>query len=225
MIEINKSLTAKNIAKGPRKVVGIILHDTAGSGTHNDTKYLANPGDGRKVSVDFTVERDGSIWQLNPDLGNGWTYHAGRATSFKGLHNAQVTKGCIGIEIVQKARIQDMSPTYTEAQVKSVAELCAFLCDAFNLSKSDITTHQKVITDGSRSDPRLFPWASFWGYFANATLESANAHAIFHIVVKGDTLWGIANKYNTTIEDIKSLNAMETASTLIEVGQKIQVTR
>ncbi len=224
-MEINKSLTAKYRAIGTRKVVGIILHDTAGSGTHNDTKYLANPGDGRKVSVDFTVERDGSVWQLNPDLRKSWTYHAGRATSFKGLRNAEVTKGCIGIEIVQKARIQESSPTYPEAQVKAVAELCAFLCDEFNLSKTDITTHQKVITDGSRSDPRLFPWASFWDWFSRATGNPVNSGQVFHIVEKGDTLWSIANRYHTTVEALKNLNNMESASNLLEISQKLLVAR
>lgn len=50
-------------------ILGIVLHDTAVTGTQNDTLYLQNPTDGLKVSVDFTVERDGSIWKLNPPFG------------------------------------------------------------------------------------------------------------------------------------------------------------
>lgn len=219
-MEIKRDLTAKFIAKGKRTVVGIVLHDTAGSGTHNDTRYLASPGDGRKVSVDFTVERDGSIYQLNPDLRNNWTYHAGRSTHFKGLRNQAVTKGCIGIEIVQKANMS-LSPIYPAAQVKAVADLCAFLCKEFGLSKADVTTHAKVITDGSRSDPRKFPFNEFWAFFD--TFNGTPNDQIFHVVAPGDTLWALANKYQTRIETIKALNNVNEATNLIEAGSKLRV--
>lgn len=213
-MNINRELTARHLGRGSRQVVGIILHDTAGSGTHNDTRYLANPGDGRTVSVDFTVERDGSVYQLNPDLKNNWTYHAGRATSFKGLRNAAVTKGCIGIEICQKADLS-LTPLYPTAQVEAVAGLCAFLCEEFGLKREDITTHAKVITDGSRSDPRKFPWDEFWSKFGG--------EEVFHIVEAGDTLWSLANRYQTRVETIKALNGMNDASNVIEIAQKLRV--
>ena len=233
---INRMLTAKHLGgPGFRQIQGIILHDTAGSGKHNDTLYLANPGDGRTVSVDFTVERDGTVYQLNPDLKNKWCYHAGRNTYFKGQRNAAVNKAALGIEIVQKA---DMSlvPVWPEAQVMSVARLCVKLCSDFNLKKEDIATHAQVITDGSRSDPRKFPFNQFWKFFEMAALEYNSAlkssgsaepevtgGKIYHEVRNGDTLYGIAVKYHTTIEKVKALNNMETPSTLITVGQKLLV--
>lgn len=218
-MEIKRDLTAKFLGRGFREVAGIILHDTAGSGTHNDTRYLASPGDGRKVSVDFTVERDGSIWQLNPDLKNNHTFHAGRATHFKNLRNQQVTRHCIGIEIVQKADLS-LNPLYPDAQVIAVANLCAFLCREFGLQKTDITTHAKVITDGSRSDPRKFPFDDFWQYFDPISgLDSE----VFHIVKSGDTLFALANFYNTRIETIKALNGMNDASNEITVDQRLRV--
>lgn len=218
---INHTLVAKHRGKGKRTVVGIVLHDTAGSGTHNDTLYLASPGDGRKVSVDFTVERDGSVWQLNPDLHNSWCYHAGRATRFKGLSNQAVTKGTVGIEIVQRAKIQLSDPTYTTSQVKATAELCSYLCKEFKLTKSDITTHQQIITDGSRSDPRKFPFGEFWSFFN--MVNDDLGEPLTHIVQAGDTLWSLSVKYQTTVESIKSLNGMESASNIIEVGQVLKV--
>ena len=102
-LPINTSLQAKHLGDRLEPICGIILHDTAGSGTHNDTMYLSDPSDGRVVSVDFTVERDGSIWQLNSDLRKFATFHAGRNTKFKGFLNRDVTLRAIGIEIVQKA--------------------------------------------------------------------------------------------------------------------------
>ncbi|MDT4969677.1 MAG: N-acetylmuramoyl-L-alanine amidase [Acidobacteriota bacterium] len=204
-------LKAKFATPGRTKIQGVVLHDTAGSGTHNDTLYLANPGDGRKVSVDFTVERDGSIWKLNPDLAKFHCSHAGRRTKFKGLVNGQVNRGTIGIEICQKADLS-LSPTYTDAQVRSVAELCAWLTEKFSLSTSDITTHRNIITDGSRSDPRKFPFdgaSGFWKFYWEAKgkgPEHDAAGAITktpdpttqqrtHTVAEGDSLFAIAKKY------------------------------
>lgn len=225
-IDINKSLKAKNLGRGdrPRKVKGIILHDTAGSGTHNDTKYLANPGDGRNVSVDFTVERDGSIWQLNPRLDTDWCFHAGRATGFKGLLGPRVNIGTVGIEIVQKANLS-LTPLYPKEQVKSVAQLCVWLCDKFALGKDAITTHADIIRDGSRSDPRSFPFDEFWAYFTGFAInnDTTLAQFVYHKVGIGDTLFSIAVKYSTKIETIKALNDINEASNLIKLGQNLLV--
>lgn len=204
-------LQAKYIRDGRPNIVGIVLHDTAGSGSHNDTLYLANPGDGRKVSVDFTVERNGSIWKLNPDLLKLHCLHAGRATRFKGLVNNAVTRATIGIEICQNAELS-LSPVYTDAQVSSTAQLCAWLVRRFRLTTSDITTHRQIITDGSRSDPRLFPFeggGGFWQHYW-ASMGKGEEHAVSaimakipdpdlkqhtHNVASGDTLAAIAKKY------------------------------
>jgi hypothetical protein len=164
------SLPARHLRARPGAVRGIVLHDTAGSGTHNDTIYLANPSDGRVVSADFTVERNGSIWKLNPQLTQFCCLHAGRATRWRGLRNHQVNQATVGIEIVQTANLS-LSPLYPRAQVRAVARLCAWLVTRFGLDAADITTHRAVITDGSRSDPRQFPFDGadgFWFFFREA---------------------------------------------------------
>lgn len=217
-MDIKRDYTARNLGSGSRTVKGIVLHDTAGSGKINDVKYLANPGDGRVVSVEFCVTRDGNIYQLSPDLKKNWTFHAGRATRFKGHVNQGVNKHTVGIEIVQKADLS-LSPLYPEAQVKSVAELCAHLCEKFDLSKDDITTHAKIITDGSRSDPRRFPFDQFDDFFNAASGDEP----VRHTVVAGDTLYSLANRYGTTVEAIKRLNEINEASNLITVGQVLVV--
>lgn len=206
-----KDLKAKFIRPGRKKIVGIVLHDTAGTGTHNDTLYLADPRDGRKVSIDFTVERDGTIWKLNPDLDKFYAMHCGRATRYKGLVNGEVTRATIGIEICQKADLS-LRPFYTDAQVKSVGQLCAWLTWKFNLDTADITTHRNIITDGSRSDPRQFPfdgangfWSCYWEakgkgdeHEASATMTKTpdiSKKEPTHSVKAGETLFGIARKH------------------------------
>ncbi len=237
-MEINTSLHAVNLGNrlildGRPFIGGICLHDTAGSGSHNDTLYLQRPGDGRKVSVDFTVERDGAVYQLNPDLVNKCTFHAGRATAWKvgnrSFRNQQVTKVLIGIELVHRANPTQQAPIWPADQIAAVADLCFYLCAKFGLDKTQITTHAKIITDGSRVDPRDFPFSDFWFYFnKRATLPAVGrseaaglADPLIYEVVAGDSLWGISKKFNRPIEDIKSLNGISTASNLIRPGQKL----
>lgn len=235
-MEIKTNLKAKHLGKrlilnGKPFVAGIVLHDTAGTGKHNDTLYLANPGDGRVVSVDFTVERDGAVYQLNPDLDRNCTWHAGRATTFRipgrTLKNREVTQSMIGIEITQKAAL-NLSPIWPADQIRAVAELCVYICRRFGLDKSRIVTHADIITDGSRTDPRKFPFSEFWWWFNRTANTPAidppadNLGApIIHTVKAGDTLWRISRTYATPIERIKSLNAIETASNAIAIGQKL----
>lgn len=237
-ISINKSLKARHLGTRSGSIVGIVLHDTAGSGKHNDTLYLANPSDGRIVSTDFTVERDGSVWQLNPDLTKYCTYHAGRKTNFKGLQNAQVTRRTIGIEIVQKADLS-LSPTYTPEQIRAVGQLCAHLAKEFSLKADDITTHSKIISDGSRSDPRRFPFATFWLIFHQLTgslperVDKTPSEPIpasvpvYYTVRDGDNLTKVALKfkeqYGTTVDSLKKLNKINDPRNIIRVGQKLRI--
>lgn len=228
-ININKSLRAKNLSKlkNKRAIQGIILHDTAGSGTHGDTKYLATDPENRKIGVDFTVERDGTIYQLNPDLEMYYTAHAGRSTHWKAkdLIGPDVNRACVGIEIVQKANLK-LVPVWPEVQVRAVAYLCAWLCINFDMDKTDITTHAAIITDGSRSDPREWPFTKFWANF-NIDLKQAGvphtvqSDKIEHEVETGDTLWALARKYNTTIEKLKALNDL--VGNTIKKGQTLIV--
>ena len=220
MVDIRRDFTAVHGRNGARQVVGIVLHDTAGAGTLNDVRFLASDND-RGVSVDFCVTRDGQIFQLSPDLRNRTMFHAGRKTRFRNLVNGAVNRGTIGIEIVQKADLS-LSPIYPDAQVRSVAELCAQLCNEFNLRRGDITTHALIIRDGSRSDPRQFPFTKFDVIF-NDALNGAGTNPILHTVVAGDTLFSLAQRFETTIEEIKRLNGINEASDLITVGQVLIV--
>jgi N-acetyl-anhydromuramyl-L-alanine amidase AmpD len=170
---VDTSLVAKNRSPRTTKIQGVALHDTAGSGKNSDARYLAHPGDGRNVSVDFVVARDGVIFQLNPDLVKQKCFHAGRATAFKGYKNGQCNNALVGIEIIQKADLS-LHPLYPQEQVKAVAVLVAWLCEQFKLVPADIVTHRQIITDGSRSDPRHFPFDTtagepgFWYHFWEA---------------------------------------------------------
>jgi N-acetyl-anhydromuramyl-L-alanine amidase AmpD len=219
-------LKAKNLGLRTGRVKFIVLHDTAGNGGRGDAEYLANDPEKRGVSVDFCILKDGTIYQLNHDLKRRCTFHAGRNTAFRGHTNGGVNQNSVGIEIAQKANMKGLSPAYPEAQVRAVAEVCQHLCRLFNLTKLDITTHAKIIRDGSRSDPRNFPWERFWEMFNEKgpqAPESIVNSPIYHFVQEGDTLYSLSRKYTTTVERIKALNEMNTPSNVIELGRTLKV--
>ena len=51
-----------------------------------------------------------------------------------------------------------------------------------------------------------------------------NSSMIIYIVKEGDTLWNIAKRYKTTMEDLISLNNLENANNL-SIGQKLFIPR
>lgn len=224
-MSFDKSLSAKNTGTRSGRVEFIVLHDTNGNGGPGDAKYLANDPDKRGISVDFCVTKDGTMFQLNHDLKNRCTFHAGRHTRFRGRTNGGVNQHSIGIEIAQKADMKGLDPAYPDVQVAAVAEVCRYLCQEFRLEKTDITTHAKIITDGTRSDPRNFNWELFWKLFNNQGGEVGSRVDTqrYHIVRAGDTLYSLAKKYTTTVEQIKALNSMNTPSNVITQGQDLLV--
>lgn len=55
------------------------------------------------------------------------------------------------------------------------------------------------------------------------TITKVIVKTITHTVVRGETVWGIAAKYKTTVNSIVSLNSLPNGGALIFVGQKIKV--
>ena len=229
----NTTLTAKNLGRRTGKVEFIVLHDTAGSGTENDAKYLANDPERRGISVDFCIDKSGTIWQLNPDLDHRCTFHAGRHTHYSKngvvYENGGVNQHSVGIEIAQKADLSKAGiPLYPDAQLRAVAETCKFLCDKFGLTAKDITTHKAIITDGSRTDPRSFNWAAFWAFFGSNppadNIPQPSVTGALTIQVKpGDTLWSLSQRYGTPIEQLKGWNNMNAPESVLLAGQLLRV--
>lgn len=171
----NETLKSRYGIKRGMGIQGIVLHDTCGNGKHGDTMYLANPGDGRKVGVDFTVERDGSIWRLTPNEVQYAMPHAGKDTFFKGARNGRVCRITIGIEMTQHKDLK-LEPMWPEAQVRACAHLCAWLANQHGLLPADIVTHRQISVTPRRSDPRFFPFSGtdgFWYYFWDASGQAA----------------------------------------------------
>ena len=165
----------------------------------------------RGVSV-ISACRVTGRFSAQPRLRNTTMFHAGAAPDFGAGHGA-VNPAQLGIEIVQKADLS-LSPIYPEAQVRAVAELWRTSVPAFNLTRGDITTHARIIQDGSRSDPRQFPFTRF---DTISTRPTAGAISRLAHSRRRDTLFALASD-SDDIEKSKA-EPINDASNMISVGQ------
>lgn len=53
------------------------------------------------------------------------------------------------------------------------------------------------------------------------SVPTASGNTTSHVVVAGDTLWGLARKYNTSVESIQAANGM--TDTNARLGQTLQI--
>lgn len=152
----------------------IVLHYTASGGTgEDDARFFQKPG---QTSAHFVVDRDGTVTQCVPLNVKAW--HAGKS-AWKGRANCNDFS--IGIEIdnwgilTQRADGSFQTYTnklipadkvvhaknklgndgywesYTEAQLKAVADLCQAICDAYP-SINEVVGHEDI-APGRKTDP------------------------------------------------------------------------
>ena len=87
-------------------------------------------------------------------------------------------------------------------------------------SDSDTTATEGVINVQGRIIPTLPPSEN--ENAATDTLSTRNSKAKYHTIKKGDTLYSIARKYGTTVDNICDLNGI-TSKTVLNVGRKLRV--
>lgn len=78
------------------------------------------------------------------------------------------------------------------------------LKDINNLKTNLITVGQKLLINDK-----------------NASNSTPNDNEIIYTVVKGDSLWSIAKKFDTTVDKLKKLNNLN--SNLLQIGQKLKI--
>ncbi len=142
-----------NLGKRKLKPTLIVLHHSGGH-IQGDLATLCGT---KKVSADFEVAKDGTIYKLNPQLTQYVTWHAG-VSAWNGRQNCNSFS--FGIE-------QEHMPgdAWTDAQIQSVAKLCAWLIVTFPtlvLANGCIQSHAAVaLPKGRKDDPENFPWDKF----------------------------------------------------------------
>jgi len=134
---------------------------------------------------------------------------------------------------------EDLSPA-----IKSIQKIVDAICASrdkrvkyiiyegrITVKGSDLQAWKKYTGSNSHShhahisasaDPKLYDDRSLWNIDAIPTRPApADRIEQKYIVVRGDTLWGIARKFATSVDDLKRLN--ELVSDLLQVGQTLRV--
>lgn len=101
--------------------------------------------------------------------------------------------------------------------IKNAAKLVQHLMNKYDIPVSNIKQHYDWSQKNCPAQLRANHKGISWNDFIDLVQENTNVH----VVVKGDTLWGIANKHNTTVLALKQLNGLK--GDLIRPGDKIKV--
>lgn len=129
----------------------IVLHHTASNNGARDVAYLRNPAS--RVSAHYTVDRDGTIYQLVGDEKRAW--HAGEG-ALNGVPT-DVNGRSIGIEIVNDG--SGRTP-FTDAQYRSLTQLVGYMRQRYDVPMRNIVGHKDVaLPYGRKTDPAPnFDW-------------------------------------------------------------------
>ena len=86
------------------------------------------------------------------------------------------------------------------------------------------TTYQKIAADNGISNPNLIYVGQVLRITTNKTVttQTVTSNKVYYSVKKGDTLSGIARKYNTSVSKLVMLNGIKNANK-IYVNQSIRV--
>lgn len=87
---------------------------------------------------------------------------------------------------------------------------------------ADITNAVALATDNSAKKNETKTSELDSSKKSDTSKKTDDAKEVFYTVVKGDTLYGIAKKYNMTVAEILTINNLD-SSAVIKIGQKIKI--
>jgi N-acetylmuramoyl-L-alanine amidase len=168
------------------------------------------------IGYHFVIRRNGNV-------------EHGRDIQKKGAHVAGFNANSIGISLAGGVASNGQTPVdnFTENQLLNARDLVLDLMAIYQVPISKVMGHNEVITEITHGSPKACPVFSMdrfrdmvtehqvadiggeagenWGSNM-ADDDEIEATARTHTVISGDTLWGIANRYGTTIAEIRAAN-------------------
>ena len=151
----------------------------------------------------FYIDADANIWQ---------NYDYERITWGVKDNNGYVVHIC-----VEAGDGNDYSPEQVAAREWLTRKIMADL----NIPASKVKGHWEIYNNSSCPGYIKAQMDAFRAVLAKPSTGSTSTGST-HTVAKGDTLYGISKKYNTTVASIKQINGL-TSDTLL-VGQKLNLT-
>lgn len=247
MLEIKQCILTNNDCyksnkNKKHKVAGVMVHST-GANNPNLSRYLG-PDDGIigqnkygnhwnqsgiSKCVHAMIGKDINgvvrVYQTLPWEMPGW--HSGSGS--KGQANNANNTGYIGFEMLE----DDLTDrNYFNEVYNKAVELTAYLCDRFGLEVNSTTVighveGHKLGIASNHGDPEH--WFKKFGKNMATFREdvkkllSQNQNSSKYTVKSGDTLIKIAQKHNTTLEEILKVNSQIKNPSLIYVGDVINI--
>ena len=158
-MKIVKHCGSYNLSRRTGKPKHIVIHYTGSMASAlNNCIYFA--GGDRQASADYFIDRDGTIYQYNPDLDSYYSWHCGDGRGRYGITNSQ----SIGIEHVSDGR--DFSPE----QIKASSELVQWLQSKYGVPDGNVVRHY----DASRKQcPAPYINQAKWNTLHNQLTQGA----------------------------------------------------
>ncbi len=133
------------------KIDTVVLHDTSSGRPFDEAlRYLADPKDGRSVSIHYLIGREfGQFYGMVPEEKRA--NHAGSEIPSRSYNNRS-----IGIELYKLASDRG---DFTSYQYNVVSQLVYDIMRRRGIPRSSVISHASIAA--SRQDPRGFDWAFF----------------------------------------------------------------
>lgn len=219
-----------------RELTHIVLHCTATPATSDigvaeiHRWHLQRGWSG--IGYHFVIRRCGTV-------------EYGRDIEKKGAHVAGFNAHSVGISLAGGVASNGQTPlnNFSDDQLLAARDLVLDLMATYQIPSENVLGHNEAIAQITHGAPKACPVLSMdnfrllikehlvesngrrldetWGTDMADEDESEN-EARIHTVISGDTLWGIANRYNTTIAEIRTANP-SISGDLIHPGDIIRV--
>lgn len=195
------NLTSNNLSIGQK----LLIPETYNSPTTvpNYINYTVKKGDNLysiakkyNVSID-TIIKDNSLNNNNLSIGQNLKIRTNTPSI------GEVTEECFGIEYTPPSNISTIN--YTVKKGDSLYKIAS----QYNTSVSELIRLNNL-TNNNLSIGQILKIPT-----------SSNSNTRTYIVQKGDSLYSIAKKFNTTVDSIKSKNNL--SNNLLSIGQKLNI--
>lgn len=172
-----------------RDINKIVLHTTEGGFRGAMREFMDSAF---KKSAHYMVRTDGIVVRLVSDDDIAWHVH-------------DQNSDLLGIEMVGHHNLP-----ITAKQTKVTARLAMYLMEKYNLTVDDIVAHSSL---DDKRDPGEQNMRAVIDYLVNLPgdypCESAKGGSKrYHVVDKGETLWGLSRQYNMSVDDLMDLNGL-----------------